>query len=449
MPKRFTVVVLCLVFVLFSLSACKVNGKITVVDKAGKTVFEAESFSYDDWKKKAGDRFSFVKSAAAEAVSDIAQKNGVDEKSAQNFLLENNCRIETSFDSDCFKAAKAAYSKVLEDSVEFCLVLTNKSGSVLATYNNSPSGTDNPTDLKNPYSTIKPLSVYAPALEAVVINWATMFEDSEYKKIKGQDGKFYSWPANATNRYEGKDVTVAYGVKQSLNTVAVKCLKKLGVKNSISFLRSNFGINLEEESRKAEIYGEEEILGNIAMGYLSNGVTAVDIAGFYSVFENDGEYIKPHFVSRIVDEGGKTVFSTEQNSKKIIEADTAYIMNRMLADVVSPGGTGEKAAVKGLEICGKTGTGNGNEGNWFVGFSPNYLCAVWHGPQMGENKAPQVFSSLFSAIPQNNTRFIRREDIRQAAYCAESGKLLSEGCRNIEVGYFTSDNIPEKCDVHK
>ncbi len=446
--KKFISVLFCLILICVLFSSCKPSGKITVTEKNGETLFEISSFSYDKWQDTAGDKFSFIKNALGEAVRTIAEKEGTDEKSAQNYLLKNNCNISTSFDDECFKAVRSSYQKNLEDSVEFGAVITDTSGAVLALYNNSLSGTDNTTAPKNPYSTIKPLSVYAPAIEAKTINWSSMFEDSEYKKITREDGKLYSWPVNATNKYSGENETVADGIKQSLNTVAVKCLKKFGVKNSIAFLRKSFGINLDDESRKAEIYGEEEILGNIAMGYLSKGVTVTDMAGYYSVFVNEGEYEPVHFVEKITDDFGNLIYEYKPEKTQVISRETANIMNRMLKCVVTPGATGEKANVDGVEICGKTGTGNGNEGNWFVGFSPNYICAVWHGKQMNENLSPQVFSDLFKNIPQENPRFGTFMGINQAAYCTDSGMLLSAGCRDMEVGYFTPDNMPDKCNVH-
>lgn len=450
MTKKIAAILLSLTVAVLVLSSCKASGGITVVGADGQAVFETDTFSPDKWKKESGDKYCYIKSAIEEAVNAVMENNGVSEKSAQSFLIKNNCRIVTAFDNACQSAAKDSFLKNLEDSVEFAVVLTDTSGAVMATYSNSSSGCDNTTEAKNPYSTIKPLSVYAPALEAKVINWSSMFEDSEYKKITGQDGGIYSWPVNATNRYENKDVSVGYGVKQSLNTVAVKCLSRFGVKKSISFLRSNFGINLDDESRKAEIYGDEEILGNIAMGYLSRGVSVVDMAGYYSIFVNGGEYVRPYFVSSITDASGNELLNRQADKKQVISRVTANIMNRMLREVVSVGGTGEKAAVDGVEICGKTGTGNNNEGNWFVGFSPNYICAVWHGSQMRDNTAPQVFSGLFSSIPQKISRFPKYTDISQMAYCAQSGKLLSEKCKKIEAGYFSPDNMPGICDIiHK
>lgn len=448
MFKRIIAIFTCLVLSCSVFSSCKSSGKITVTDFNGEVLFEVSSFDYEKWQKSAGEKFSFIKNTLEEAVLIVSEKNGSDKKSAQDFLIGKDCKIATLFNADCFEAARSAYIKNLEDSAEFGLVLTDTSGAVLATYNNTLTGEDNPSTYKSPYSTIKPLSVYAPAIEAKVINWASMFEDSEYKKIKGQDGALYSWPTNASNKYSGKDVAVAYGIKQSLNTVAVKCLKAYGVKKSIGFLRSKLGMALDDESRKAEIYGEEEIIGNIAMGYLSTGVSMLDMVGYYGMFVNGGEYQPAHFVNNISVGSGEELFRWEEKRSKVLSPATASIMNRMLFAAVSLGATGEKAAVDGLEVCGKTGTGNDNAGNWFVGFSPNYVCAVWHGAQMGKNVSPQVFSSLFSAIPQEQLRFERFEGVAQAAYCTDSGKLLSEGCRNMEVGYFTPDNIPEKCDIH-
>ncbi|MBR6902677.1 MAG: hypothetical protein IKN39_02160 [Clostridia bacterium] len=439
--KKVTAVILAVVLMALTLSSCKGKSGVLVLDGEGNTLAQISSFSKTD-------NDTFINAVLSEAVNAVADKQGLSRDKAQRFLVKNGCTIKTDFNKNAFEFIKEAYTKNLEDSVEYACVLTDTSGAVLAVYNNSPDSADNVTLLKNPYSTIKPLSVYSLALEEKIINWSSVFEDSEYKKIKGEDGNMYSWPANATNTYKNEDVTVEYAIKNSLNTVAVKCLSKLGVKKSLGFLATKLRIDVSQESVKAQAYGEEEIIGNIALGYLSSGVSLLDMAGYYQIFVNDGAYTPAHFVKEITDNSGKEIYKYSAEKTQVISGETANIMNNMLRQVVSPGATGHKAAVKNLEIAGKTGTGNDYEGNWFIGASPDYICAVWHGRYMQENIAPQIFSGIFSKLKHENTRFKSYQGIKKAGYCAESGKLLSAGCTKMETGFYTPDNMPEKCDIH-
>ena len=127
-------------------------------------------------------------------------------------------------------------------------------------------------------------------------------------------------------------------------------------------------------------------------------------------------------------------------------------MNKLLQKVSEPGGTGEKAADCGVSIAGKTGTTTGLD-NWFVGVTPEFSCAVWHGDEENSNNpknfAPEVFSEIIKNITTDPEKeFPGCDNVIQRVYCAESGKLLSDGCSQMEVGWFAPGNIPEKCTAH-
>ena len=446
--KRILAILLSLLTVTVLFCSCGGKGKITVKDGEGKTIATLTYFSDSAGLEKAGGKKWFVNACLKEAAKAIAEEKKLSIEQSQDYLAENYCVLQTEFDEDCYSAIEAAFNKNILDSVEYACALTNAEGAVKAIFNNTSKSVDNTEELKNPYSSIKPLSVYAPALEAKIINWSSVFKDSEYKKIRNENGKLYSWPINATNTYENKDVTVEYGLKKSLNTVAVKCLAELGVNNSLAFLGSKLGIDVTKEAAKAQTYGQDEVIGNIALGYLATGVSVLDMAGYYGIFLNDGNYTKPYFVKNISDSSGEVIYTKKAQKTQIISGETAYIMNNLLRRVVTPEATGADAAVEGLEVAGKTGTGNENDGNWFVGFSPNYCCAVWHGAQSNTNSSDEIFSEIFSNIKQKNTRFKTYAGVKQAAYCAVSGKLLSSGCTKMEIGLFTEDNMPDRCDLH-
>ena len=254
-----------------------------------------------------------------------------------------------------------------------------------------------------PGSTFKPLSVYAPAIENGLICWSSMQNDSPLKKVRGEDGADYDWPVNTDGKYSKKNVTVKYSLQNSLNTTAVKWIKKLTVEKSMDFLKSSFGLPLNSERKISLLSSDEEILGNIALGYIADGASLTDMAGYYQIFANGGKYTAPYTVEKITDSGGKTLYTAAPKEKQVISQKAAYIMNRLLLEVISPGATGKNAAVNGVAAGGKT---DKNADNWFVGFTPAVTCAVWHGGDTTTaNGAPEIFAAIIGELFPPNTDY--------------------------------------------
>ena len=303
---------------------------------------------------------------------------------------------------------------------------------------------------RSPYSSFKALSVYTPAIEKGVANWSTMYPDTPYKQLADENGQLRDWPANATGVYSQENLPVYEALRKSLNTVAVKCLADVGVTKSMEFLQTSFGIPLKEEAYVAQNYSEEEVIGNIAMGYLETGITPVEMAGYYQIFANGGVYTEPASVQRICTMDGAEIYTWDRSSKQVISEATADLMNKLLQGVVKPGGTGEAVHCYDVEVAGKTGTGDGHGDNWFVGVTPGYSLAVWHG-QNDTNQASEMFAAvvnqLYMLLPDENTKFITHENLNQVAYCAHSGKTVSSACSLIEVGYFKNKDLLPVCDV--
>ena len=177
------------------------------------------------------------------------------------------------------------------------------------------------------------------------------------------------------------------------------------------------------------------------------------MAGYYQIFANSGNYSKPHSITKITDKGGKEIYNYKEKSKRVIKETTAYIMNKLLQNVVTAvDGTGKDARIKGVLVGGKTGTGDTNDGNWFVGFTPEYVCSVWHGKGLTKNTSPAVFSAIMTAVTENSqtktAKFPSVSGVSQQAYCKESGKMLKYSCKKMEIGYYDSQHIPDVCNIH-
>lgn len=432
--------VLLIISVFLLVSGCK-KEETNIYDNNDKLISTADIITESE-------NFAYIDIVMREADTIISKLNNCDEKSARNLLLKGKYKIYTYCDQGLIKTIKKVYSEVIPD-VNFGCAISNLNGNLIAAYSGSESLETNFAIKKTPpYSTFKPLAVYAPAIESKKITWSTLFEDSPYKILEDEYGIKRDWPANATGIYSNKQVTPFIAIKESLNTVAVKCLSQYGVNNSIDFLKTKFNINLDLEQYKSTIYGEEEVIGNIALGYTNAGCSPVEMAGYYQIFANGGYYKTPKTIKKIVDNKGNTLYENKEEAVQVISSETSYIMNELLKGVITPGGTGEKAYCADIAVAGKTGTGDDNLGNWFVGVTPEFSCAVWHSEYNKTNYATQFFSGITKKANINNKVFMTSENVVKKIYCTESGKLLSSDCKSVEIGYFATNNIPNICDLH-
>ncbi|MBE6827202.1 MAG: penicillin-binding protein [Ruminococcaceae bacterium] len=439
------VLILAVCIIALLLNTGKTEG-CAVTDKDGMVI--AVAYSEDDIRCNDESYGEYCSCAVKEAVKKLSQIKNCSEKSAAKKLF-SGCTVSTPFDAKALDAVKAAYSDYLQNGIDFAACVTSPKGAVMTVYSVSENGRT-ACEKRSPFSSIKPLSVYTPAIEKDIINWSTVTEDSPVKVIQNEDGSLRDWPSNASGKYSYEPVCVADAVKYSLNTVAVKTLLKLGVANSFDFLEKSFEFDLSKEKSTVEAYGEDEVLADLGLGYLSSGVSCVDMSGYYEIFITAGKYTKPYFVLHISDKNDKIVYEYSGAPKQVISEETAYIMNRMLVGTVTPGGTAEKAQSGRIEVGGKTGTGNDNTSYWFTGFTPEYIISVWHGsnPQR-DNMCPELFADAVAGMSNNpSAEYPVSGNVIKLPYCTESGMLHSENCFGFEFGYYKSSNAPSRCTVH-
>ena len=415
------------------------ENKLVITDSAGDPLAE-----YITGKEPVSEKgySSYVGTAVAEASETIISLGLCEREEIVSELLSGGYVIETAFDRDIAAALKSAADGNITAGIGFGCAVTDLQGRLVAAYD----GVKEYAFLHNaPYSSFKPLAVYAPAIERGLAVWSSAFSDSPYKQVEREDGSLSDWPANADGKYSNKDVALPAAIARSLNTVAVRCMKRVGVLNSLDFLRDSFGRNFDSERTRAEIYGEEEVIGNCALGYLYDGVSPAEMAGFYQIFANGGTYFAPKTVMRIT-KNGKEIYKYSPEGKRVIKESTAYIMNRLLCGVVMPGGTGAAARLDAVEVGGKTGSGD--DGYWFVGFTPDYTCAVWHDITLGYSLSPAVFAAAVSGFPASGKSYPECPDVQKMVYCTDTGLLSFGGCPHTDAGYFDKDNLPEYCNAH-
>ena len=282
------------------------------------------------------------------------------------------------------------------------------------------------TTMRQPGSSIKPVSVYAPAIEYNVITPATVFDDYP---IRINDSGTGGFPKNSPTRYRGP-VTVTTGVQLSINTVAVQVIEKMGYSTSFEFMENNLGFDLDTR---------DIAVSPLAMGGLTYGVTTEEMAAAYASFVNEGVYNKPRTVLRIENNDHTEVIvdNTTPSSRVAMKETTAYLMTKLLRTAITSG-TGTEANFSGMNLAGKTGTTNDNKDRYFTGFSPYYSAAVWVGyAQMPEkivargNPAAAVWKLVMEKLHEDleNRDFPERpEGITSVTVCADCGLLPGDLC---------------------
>ncbi len=213
---------------------------------------------------------------------------------------------------------------------------------------------------RQPGSAFKPI-IYSAAFDkgftpaTIIMDTPIVFEDS---------ANALQWrPRNYDERFGGP-TTVRKALAKSRNVVTIKILKKIGIGYCIDYARK-LGITTP-------------LAHDLSLALGSSAVTLYDLTSVYSVFANLGKRAKPVFITKIIDKDGNVIEDNAPEVKEVISPQTAYLMTKMLEGVIE-NGTGWRARSLGRPAAGKTGTTNGLNDAWFLGYLPNITAGVWVG----------------------------------------------------------------------
>ena len=308
---------------------------------------------------------------------------------------------------------------------------------------------------RQPGSTFKVVSTYAPALDSAGLTLATVFTDAPFNYENGRP---------VSNWYSGgyKGIcSLRYGIEQSLNIIAVKTLTTITPQLGFDYLE-NFGFSTLV-ARRTEADGRivSDIGQPLALGGITDGVTNMELNAAYATIANHGTYVKPTLYTKIVDHDGNVLIdNTQPESRQVIKETTAFLLTDAMVDVVTKG-TGGSVNFGGMSMAGKTGTTTDYKDVWFSGYTPYYTATTWAGYDnntslngSGEkNLAKTLWKNVMSQIHENleNKPFTVPSGIVQATVCKKSGKLPIAGLcdADLTTEYFADGTVPtESCDVH-
>jgi penicillin-binding protein 1A len=315
---------------------------------------------------------------------------------------------------------------------------------------------------RQPGSTFKIVSTYAPALDSAGMTLASVEYDGPFNYADGTPVK------NWYTGYKEKNCSLRYGIEQSLNIVTVKALTQITPQLGFDYLK-NFGFStLVERKEVTNSNGEVEIYSDIqqalALGGITDGVTNMELNAAYATIANDGVYIKPTLYSQILDHDGNVLLDrTQQDTRRVIKETTAFLLTDAMVDVVTKG-TGTSVNFGNMAIAGKTGTTTSYRDVWFAGYTPYYTATTWTGYDNNEvlnkdngerNLSKTLWRAVMSQIHADlpNESFTRPSGIVTASVCSQSGKLPIAGLCDVmgcvTTEYFAEGTVPtEYCDVH-
>ena len=305
---------------------------------------------------------------------------------------------------------------------------------------------------RQPGSTFKIVSTYAPALNEKGDTLATTFMDEPYEYPDGS-------PVNNATRSYGGETTIRKAIQNSINVVAVKCLEQVTPALGLKYL-DDFGFTTLAHGTEAD----KDANGNIwsdanlatALGGITNGVKNVELCAAYAAIANGGNYIKPIYYTQILDHDGNVLIENTSVSRSVIKDSTAYLLTSAMEDVVKKG-TGTACQLDNMTVAGKTGTTEDYNDLWFVGYTPYYTCAVWSGydnnekiPEDARNFHKNLWKKVMNRIHEglDDKDFDMPSSVEKASVCSETGLLPRAGCPTI-TEYFDISSLPtEYCDKH-
>ncbi len=399
----------------------------------------------------------YIDALIDQVVNDLVDKYNYDKKAANLMFFSGGYKIYATLDPN----VQAALESVYTDSKTYGLVAKDgammQGAMTVMDYNGNVKGLvggigekvenrglNRATDaVRQPGSTIKPLSAYSLAIEKNLINYSSILNDTATN--------YNGWkPVNWYGSYTG-NITAAYALERSVNTIPVYLVNKMKPQTSYDFLTKKLGIST--------LTSEDVNLSPMGMGGTNGGITTLESAAAFAMFGNNGLYYEPHLYTKVLDQKNEVILSYEDITPTVaITEDTATIMNHMLQNVVySAQGTAAGAGnyIPQMKFFAKTGTTNDQKDLWFVGGTPYYVASAWCGYDIQQNIstssiAQKMWGAAMSKIHKDleAKEFVDSEYVVKRYYCTQTGSLATDACPSKGIGWYKKTGLPSKCQTH-
>ena len=320
--------------------------------------------------------------------------------------------------------------------------------------------------LKQPGSTFKVITAFAPAIDTCGATLASVYYDAPYTV---GSKTFKNWWGGDYKGYH----SIRDGIVYSMNIIALRCMAET--------VTPQLGVEYAEKLGITSLVSSDLNLST-ALGGITKGVSTLELTNAFAAIANHGTYTKPIFFTRILDRNGKVLIENVPETRQALKESTAFLLTDAMTDVMQsnvmytrPGAginaTGSSAAIPGMTTAGKSGTTSDNNDIWFVGYSPYYTAGIWggcdnnqklkdeHGSRNGGTSfAKRIWRKIMTRVHDgmSDPGFPMPDGIETAQVCRKSGKLAVPGvCSSDPRGnavyteYFAKGTAPtEACDHH-
>ncbi len=386
-----------------------------------------------DKKEKVGNICDFY---IKKAQDELCRALNITKYQLENSGMQVYTNLDMRVQTVLFSQAQDNTNRESDKVESVAIVLDNKNEAVIGYYSTLPY------DIKRQAgSVLKPLAVYAPALDMNILSLCSPIVDERL------DFGGYS-PRNFGDKYYG-DTNINEGIKKSMNSVAVRTLDYVGLDNSIKYLYS-LGIEVDENSK------------NYALALGAIEVEPMDIANAYSTIANDGVKCKGKFIKYAIKDGVKVYDESENMTVKVLKTSTASLLKHSLKETVVDG-TAKSLSSLSFEMCSKTGTAERNDANnsdaWNASFNDEYTIVIWHGSdsEMHEKgggyptrHALKIWQEIDKIMPQAKSVDCGKDTVKLDvdSYATATNKHVTLASENTPIEYrksefFSNDNIPQ------
>ncbi len=432
----------------------------------------------------------FVDTVYEDVAKMLAEKDGVEwndlaKKTYKKYISQAGLNIYTTLDMDVQNQVDKIYTNLdeiptarsaqqLESAI---VVIDNRTGFIVAMAGAVGEKTVHDafniaTEAKlQTGSSIKPLTVYAPAFELGVITPASVATDlplyTEPTAFPLNDNRKYSYSR-----------TIYSAVTSSVNAVAADVVREITPEYSFNFAKHRFGLSglLEEYPGWNGTTMSDIGYAPLALGAQTLGISVRDMASAFATFANKGVYREGLTFTKVYDSEGNLILDNTQDTRQILSQKSVDYMNYCLQNAVNSG-TGTAAHIKGQNVAGKTGTTGDNKDRWFCGFTGYYTAAVWCGYRIPEvihltgsvrtNPAARLFKKVMEPLHKGlpSVKLYDSSKMTTVEVCLDSGLKATDACRadvrhsmtGLSSGFqnrvqkamvYREDRIKDECDVH-
>ncbi|MGL5330818.1 MAG: transglycosylase domain-containing protein [Peptostreptococcaceae bacterium] len=384
-------------------------------------------------------------------VIDALMEQGHTEDEADNLFRNGGLKIKTTIDPNMQDILEEEYDNDLNfpgrrlgpngipQPQSASVILDHKTGQIKALVGGrhvkTRKGLNRAIKPQQPGSTIKPLSVYTPAIDLKITQSESLSDKRGGYKFRENN----SWnPATTTPARENMSLRKA--LAWSSNTIAVKTAEMLGdtyeesVDVMLDYL-NNFGITSIKNSKTGDINEGDRRFPSLTLGGMTYGVSPLEMASAYATLANGGVYIEPTIFTTIETSDNQLLVKSTPMENRVVSPEVAFVVTDMLESVVKEG-TGTAASLGGrFDVAGKTGTTNSKLEAWFVGYTPYYVMSTYiaddagvKDPNTGELMKRRGVAGSSSSAARLWSKIMRRvhENLTEAHFKAPEGVYFTK-----------------------